>query len=213
MKNYYHKTEIEVGIDEAGRGSLAGPIFAAAVIWPKNKDLPGIMDSKKLTSQKRKELRELIEKYAIDYCVAYIDNNEIDKINIGVANMKVMHQAISGINTKFETILVDGNHFKPYPNQLHRCFVGGDNKFTSIACASILAKTYHDDYVEKICTLYPKLNDYDWLNNMCYGTEKHLNAIKKYGITKYHRRSYGNCKTAPLRSDINYNDIQSNDPS
>lgn len=203
MENYYHETEIEVGIDEAGRGCLAGPIFAAAVIWPKDKELPGVKDSKKLTPAKRKELRELIEKFAIDYCVAYIDNNEIDNTNIGKANMKVMHEAIAGINTEFDTILVDGNHFKAYPFKSHRCFVGGDNKYMSIACASILAKTYHDDYIENLCTLYPKLNEYDWLSNMCYGTEKHLNSIKKLGISKYHRRSYAGCDKAKLRTDIN----------
>ena len=203
MQNYYNKSDIEVGVDEAGRGCLAGPIFAAAVIWPKDKDLPGVKDSKKISPHKRKQLRNEIEKYAIDYCVAYIDNDEIDIINIGKANMKVMHEAISGLQTEFDTILVDGNHFKSYQFKSHRCIVGGDDKYMSIACASILAKTYHDDYIENLCTLYPKLNEYDWLNNMSYGTEKHLNSIKKLGISKYHRRSYGGCKTSKVRTDIN----------
>lgn len=199
MNNYYHKTEVEVGVDEAGRGCLAGPIFAAAVIWPKDKELPGVKDSKKLTATKRQELREFIEKYAIDYAVAYIDNQEIDKINIGKANMKVMHEAIAELYTPFDTILVDGNHFKAYPFKSHRCFVGGDNKYMSIACASILAKTYHDDYIENLCIKHPELNDYDWMSNMTYGTETHLNAIKKYGISKYHRRSYACCMNVKLR--------------
>lgn len=206
MQNYYNKTEIEVGVDEAGRGSLAGPIFAAAVIWPKDKDLPGVKDSKKLTPQKRKQLREEILKYAIDYCVAYIDNDEIDEINIGKANMKAMHEAINGIKTDFDTILVDGSYFKPYLFKSHRCIVKGDDKYMSIACASILAKTYHDDYIQQLCSKYPLLNDYDWLSNMCYGTQTHMDAIKKYGISKYHRKSYVNCKNVPMRTDISYDD-------
>lgn len=200
MKNYYHKTEIEVGTDEAGRGCLAGPIFAAAVIWPKDKDLPGVKDSKKLKASERKELRELIEEHAIDYAVAYIDNEEIDKINIGKANMKVMHEAIDGLFTPFDTILVDGNHFKSYPSKSHQCIVKGDNKYMSIACASILAKTYHDDYIENLCIKHPELNDYNWLNNMTYGSKAHLDAIKKYGITKYHRQSYSCCANVKLRN-------------
>jgi ribonuclease HII len=204
MKNYFNKTEIEVGTDEAGRGCLAGPIFAAAVIWPKDKELPGVKDSKKITPQKRKQLRSEIEKHAIDYCVAYIDNDEIDVINIGKANMKVMHEAIAGLQTEFDTILVDGNHFKSYHFKSHRCIVGGDNKYMSIACASILAKTYHDDYIQHLCSKYPKLNDYDWLSNMCYGAPKHLDAIKKYGVSKYHRKTYAGCTGVFERDDIEY---------
>lgn len=206
LLNYYNKDEIEVGIDEAGRGCLAGPIFAAAVIWPKDKNIPEIKDSKKLTPEKRRYLRELIQKYAIDYCVAYIDNNEIDKINILAANMKAMHEAISGLRTDFDTLLVDGNYFKPYQFKSHRCIIKGDDKYISIACASILAKTYHDDYIEDLCYKYPLLNDYDWLKNQCYGSEKHINVIKEKGITKFHRRSFGLCQTASYRTDINYDD-------
>lgn len=204
MKNYFNKTEIEAGTDEAGRGCLAGPIFAAAVIWPKDKELPGVKDSKKLTPQKRKQLRTEIEKHAIDYCVAYIDNDEIDVINIGKANMKVMHEALGGLQTEFDTILVDGNHFKSYQFKSHRCFIGGDNKYMSIACASILAKTYHDDYIQHLCSKYPKLNDYDWLSNMSYGAPKHLDAIKKYGVSKYHRKTYAGCAGVFEREDIEY---------
>lgn len=206
MKNYYHSTEIEVGTDEAGRGCMAGPIFAAAVIWPKDRPLIGIKDSKKLKPEKRKQLRLEIEKYAIDYCVAYIDNDEIDRTHIGKANMKAMHEAIDGIMTPFDTILVDGTYFKPYFMKSHRCFKGGDNLYTSIACASILAKTYHDDYIENLCKTYPQLNDYEWTKNMCYGTEPHMDAIKKYGISKYHRKSFGICGQVPLRKDIKYHD-------
>lgn len=206
MKNYYHAEEIEVGIDEAGRGCLAGPIFAAAVIWDKNRPIIGVKDSKKLTPQKRKKLREEIEKYAIDYCVAYIDNDYIDKTHIGKANMKAMHQALSGITTDYDTILVDGIYFKPYSFKSHRCFKGGDNLYTSIACASILAKTYHDDYIENLCKMYPQMEQYEWMSNMCYGTEAHFTAIKKYGITKFHRKSFGICGQVPMRKDIKYHD-------
>jgi ribonuclease HII len=202
MQNYYNKTEIEVGIDEAGRGCLAGPIFAAAVIWPKDKIIVGVKDSKKLSSEQRKTLREEIEHNAIDYCVAYIDNDEIDKTHIGHANMKAMHEAITGITTDFDTLLVDGKYFKPFGSKSHKCIIKGDDKYTSIACASILAKTYHDDYIEMLCRKHIQLKDYDWLNNMCYGTENHINSIKKYGITKYHRRSFGLCQSASIRTDI-----------
>jgi len=202
MENYYNKTEIEVGVDEAGRGSLAGPVFAAAVIWPKDKIIVGIKDSKKLTPLKRRQLREEIEKHAIDYCVAYIDNDEIDKTHIGIANMMAMHEAIKGIMTPFDNILVDGNYFTPFSMKSHKCITKGDNKYVSIACASVLAKTYHDDYIDNLCLKHPQLSDYDWKNNHCYGSDKHIKAIKKYGITKYHRKSYSNYRQLPVRKDI-----------
>jgi ribonuclease HII len=202
MELYYNKTEIEVGIDEAGRGCLAGPVFAAAVIWPKDLEIPEIRDSKKLSPHRRKELRKVIIENAIDYSVAYIDNNEVDITNILKANMKAMHEAIDGLTENFDTLLIDGNYFKSYGFKSHRCIVGGDDKYMSIACASILAKTYHDDYIEYLCSKYPRLNQYNWLSNMCYGTQTHLAAIKKYGITKYHRKTFKGCNGYPLRNDI-----------
>lgn len=193
---------IEVGLDEAGRGCLAGPIFAAAVIWDKNKPFPAINDSKKLTKKKRQELRTVIEAEAIDYCVAYIDNNDIDETHIGIANMKAMHEAIEGLETPFDMLLVDGVNFKKYEDKPHVCITKGDSKLVSIASASVLAKTYHDDYIEQLCHQHPQLNDYDWMNNMCYGSAKHMKAIKEHGITKYHRQSYSPCANMPMRDDI-----------
>jgi ribonuclease HII len=202
MELFYDKNEIEAGVDEAGRGCLAGPIFAAAVIWPKDKDLVGVKDSKKLTAKQRKQLRQQIEENCIDFCVAYIDNNEIDNTHIGHANMKAIHEALDGLNTEFETILVDGKYFKSYGSTPHKCIIGGDNKYMSIACASILAKTYHDDYIESLCDKFPLLDVYDWRNNMTYGTSKHIDAIQTYGITKYHRKNYNICKGMTVRDDI-----------
>lgn len=202
MELFYNQNDIEAGVDEAGRGCLAGPIFAAAVIWPKDKELKGVKDSKKLSAKQRKELRIEIEKNCIDFCVAYIDNNEIDNTHIGHANMKAIHEALKGLKTDVDLILVDGKYFKPFCLTSHKCIIGGDNKYMSIACASILAKTYHDDYIESLCNKYPLLDVYDWRNNMTYGTAKHIDAIKKYGITKYHRQSYNICKGQPIRLDI-----------
>lgn len=199
LQPYLNPDQIEVGIDEAGRGCFAGPIFAAAVIWDKNKHIEGVKDSKKLTAKKRKELRDIIQEEAIEYCVAYIDNHEIDKTNITAANMKAFHEALGGLQQHFDMILVDGSYFKPYPFKSYKCIPQGDNKFISIACASILAKTYHDEYIEQLCHQYPVLNDYDWLSNMTYGTQKHRDAIKKYGITKFHRKSYVSCQGYPMR--------------
>ncbi|NDB85286.1 MAG: ribonuclease HII, partial [Alphaproteobacteria bacterium] len=172
MELFYNQDDIEAGIDEAGRGCLAGPIFAAAVIWPKDKELKGVKDSKKLTAKQRKDLRNEIEANCIDFCVAYIDNDEIDNTHIGHANMKAFHEALKGLSVEFDTILVDGKYFKPFCITPHKCIIGGDNKYMSIACASILAKTYHDDYIENLCKTHPLLEVYDWRNNMTYGTAK-----------------------------------------
>ena len=204
MKNYFDEDKLEAGIDEVARGCLAGPVFSAAVIWPKEldmseEDIPTIKDSKKLSRKRRAFLRDFIEENALDFSVAYVEPKTIDKMNILNASHLAMHRAIKGLNITPELLLVDGNSFKPYYDDTrelidHQCIVEGDNKYISIACASILAKEYHDDYIKKLCEDQPNLNIYDWQNNMCYGTETHLNAIKEHGISKYHRKTFGICK-------------------
>jgi ribonuclease HII len=201
MNKYYSKSKLEVGIDEVGRGCLAGPVVAAAVIWPKdiNDDLElQITDSKKLSRKKRNELRYFIEENAIDFSVAFIDEKIIDKKNIFNATQLAMHKALDKLNTIPELILVDGDKFKPYiyNNDIieNICIIKGDLHYKSIACASILAKEYHDDYIKKICETNISYNNYDLLNNMGYGTKKHIDAIKKNGIIEIHRKTFGICK-------------------
>jgi ribonuclease HII len=194
---------IEVGIDEAGRGCLSGRVYVGAVVLPR--EIPDdpmfkqIRDSKKISRKKRAELRKYIEKIAVAYHVAYAEPDEIDDTNILVATLKTMHRALDGIKEKFNFILVDGNQFRPYISKEgemipHHMVKGGDNIYYSIAAASILAKEYHDDYVKELCHNNPEMKIYDWENNMCYGSKKHRDAIAKYGITKYHRRTFGICK-------------------
>ena len=203
INKYYDINKLEVGVDEVARGCLAGPVFSAAVIWPKEVEDEyfenQIKDSKKLSRQKRHILRQFIEENAIDFSVSYVTNTVIDKVNILNATHKAMHNALDNLNVVPELILVDGNSFKPYYNNdeliENICVVEGDSKYLSIACASILAKEYHDDYIKKLCNDDPKLNVYDWTNNMCYGTKKHIDAIKKHGLSHYHRKTFGICKT------------------
>jgi len=199
MKKYY-SNKLEVGIDEVARGCLAGPVFTSAVIWPKDLDCEfenEIKDSKKLSRNKRNLLREYIECNAIDFSVGYKDNTVIDKYNILNATHMAMHDALDNLNIVPELILVDGNSFKPYyhNNDIieHTCIIEGDNSYLPIACASILAKEYHDEYIKNLIEKEVDLNKYDWLNNMCYGTKKHIDAIKEYGISKYHRKTFGIC--------------------
>jgi len=200
MNKYFSKNKLEVGIDEVGRGCLAGPVFTAAVIWPKDLDCKyecEIKDSKKLSKKKRKFLKDYIEENAISFSIGYKDNTIIDKYNILNATHMAMHDAITNLNIIPELLLVDGNSFNPYyyKNELieHICIVEGDNKYISIACASILAKEYHDEYIKKLVEDNSDLNKYDWNNNVCYGTKKHIDAIKQYGITNYHRKTFGIC--------------------
>jgi ribonuclease HII len=205
MEIFYDNDLLEAGIDEVARGTLAGPVFAAAVILPKDFEIEVdglvVKDSKKLTRQKRDLLRGYIEENAIDFSVASVDNNQIDQLNILNATYLAMHKAIKGLNVTPEFLLVDGNNFKPYydhdhDNELidHMCVIKGDSKYAAIACASILAKVYHDDYIDKICDETPELNRYNWKSNMCYGTVDHLSSIKQYGITEHHRKTFGICK-------------------
>ncbi len=184
---FYKKSGIEAGCDEAGRGPLAGAVFASSVIWPKSLVLPEIDDSKKLSEKKRLILRDYIEKNAIDYFVSMVDVEEIGQINILNASIKAMHLALDGLSVKFSRILVDGNRFKQYRDIEHITIVKGDGKYLSIAAASILAKTYRDEYMQKLDKEYPY---YMWKNNKGYGTKAHREAILKYGLTKYHRKKF-----------------------
>lgn len=187
LKKYFDKNLIEAGCDEAGRGCLAGPVFAAAVILPKNFRNKLLDDSKKLTEKQRLELRPIIEREAIAFAVAQVTAQEIDKINILNASILAMHRAIENLGVIPESLLIDGNRFKKYKNIPHQCIIKGDGKFMSIAAASVLAKTYRDDYVDELHLKFPQ---YDWLNNKTYGTLKHRKAIEKFGITEHHRKSF-----------------------
>jgi len=204
LESHYTPNLLEAGVDEVARGCLAGPVFAAAVIWPRDidgiEDHPIIRDSKKLSRKRRDYLREYIESTAIDFSVASVNNQEIDSINIRNAAFLAMHRAIEGLNVTPEFLLVDGNAFTPYLTQdtrdviEHKCIIAGDDKYQSIAAASILAKVYHDDYIDNLVEENPELSKYNWTRNMCYGTAEHINAIKEHGITPYHRKSFGPCK-------------------
>ena len=178
---------IEAGCDEAGRGCLAGPVFAAAVILPQDFSNDLLNDSKQLTEKQRYLLRPIIEKEALAWAVGVVSAEEIDKINILAASFLAMHRAVDDLKIRPEHLLIDGNRFKPYGNVPFTTIVKGDGKMASIAAASILAKTYRDDFMNKIAVEYPQ---YDWLLNKGYPTVKHRNAIKEYGITPYHRKSF-----------------------
>ncbi len=184
---FFNKNGIEAGCDEAGRGPLAGPVFASSVIWPKSLLVPEIDDSKKLNEKKRILLRDYIERNAVDFHVAMIDIDEIARINILNAAIKAMHLALDGLSVKFNRILVDGNRFKDYKNIEYHTVIKGDGKYLSIAAASILAKTYRDDYMQKLHKEYPL---FQWSKNKGYGTKAHREAILKYGLTKYHRKKF-----------------------
>ena len=185
--NSYQTDLIEAGCDEAGRGCYAGPVFAAAVILPNNFYHHLLNDSKQVKEKDRNELRIYIEQNAISYAVAMIDNVEIDKINILKASFKAMHKAIDKLKIKPQFLAIDGNRFYKYKNVQHQCVVKGDAKYANIAAASILAKTYRDEYMLK---LHKKFSEYDWKNNKGYGTLVHRNAIKEFGLCQYHRKSY-----------------------
>lgn len=187
LKPYFQKNTMEAGCDEAGRGCLAGPVYAAAVILPPDYKNEMLNDSKQLSEKKRDELRAEIERDAISFCVASMDNNEIDQINILKASILSMHKAVSGLKTIPQLLLIDGNKFIPYENIPHKCIVKGDATYMSIAAASILAKTYRDEFMYKIAKEFP---EYHWEENKGYPTKSHRAAIMEYGITKYHRLSY-----------------------
>jgi len=186
LESYFEKLN-EAGTDEAGRGCLAGPVTAAAVILPTTFKNMTLNDSKKLSEGKRMLLRPIIEVEAVSFGVAYIQPKIIDKINILNASILGMHKAIEKLSQEPEFIIVDGNKFKPYKNIPFECIVKGDGKYMSIAAASVLAKTHRDAYMERIHKEYPM---YNWKQNKGYPTLEHREAIRKYGITKYHRRSF-----------------------
>ena len=183
----YQYDFIEAGCDEAGRGCLAGPVFAAAVIFPADYCNPILNDSKKLSEKKRMELRPIIEKEALAFAVASVSAMEIDKINIHKASYLAMHKALDSLGTIPQFLIIDGNKFIPYRQTPHACIVKGDGKYLSIAAASILAKTYRDEYMEGIAADFP---EYDWLQNKGYPTIKHRQAVLKLGLTPHHRKTF-----------------------
>ena len=187
LKSHYYEGKIEAGCDEAGRGCLAGSVYAAAVILPENYQNDLLNDSKQLTEKKRYQLREIIQRDAVAWAVGIVTPEEIDKINILNASILAMHRALDQLNVRPEAIIIDGNRFKKYQDLPHTTIVKGDGKYLSIAAASILAKTYRDDYMNELAKEYPQ---YDWLSNKGYPTKKHREAIRQYGITPYHRKSY-----------------------
>ena len=187
LENHYYEGLVEAGCDEAGRGCLAGSVFAAAVILPPDYENELLNDSKKLTDRKRKQLREIIEHDAVDWAVGIVEPGEIDEINILNASILAMHRALDQLKVCPEAVIVDGNRFKPYRDLPYTTIVKGDGKYLSIAAASILAKTYRDDYMDRLAEDYPQ---YDWKSNKGYPTKKHRQAIRECGITPFHRRSF-----------------------
>ena len=187
LASNYFDGVVEAGCDEAGRGCLAGSVYAAAVIFPPGYANDELNDSKQLTDKRRKQLREIIERDALAWAVGIVTPEEIDKINILNASILAMHRALDQLTVRPEAVIVDGNRFKPYNKLPHATIVKGDGKYLSIAEASILAKTYRDDYMDKLAEEYPH---YDWLGNKGYPTKKHREAIKIHGITPYHRKSF-----------------------
>jgi len=187
LKPFYNVDLIEAGCDEAGRGCLAGSVYAAAVILPKDYVNEELDDSKKLTKKRRYALREIVQRDALAWAVGIVSSDEIDKINILNASILAMHRALDQLNLRPEYIIVDGNRFKKYQDIPYSTIVKGDGTYLSIAAASVLAKTYRDDYMNELAEQYPQ---YDWKNNKGYPTKKHRTAIKEYGITPFHRKSY-----------------------
>ena len=187
LKSFFHKTSVEAGCDEAGRGCLAGPVYAAAVILPKRYRNKWLNDSKKLSDKDRYELRPEIEEKALGWAVGVVTHQEIDEINILNASFLAMHRALDQLNQIPELLLIDGNRFNRYKDIEHKCIIGGDGKFLSIAAASILAKTYRDDFMKEAATRHPQ---YAWESNMGYATKKHRNAIKEHGACELHRMSF-----------------------
>jgi ribonuclease HII len=198
LRPYYQNKLREAGCDEAGRGCLAGPVFAAAVILPPRFRHPLLNDSKLMKPEERYQLRELIRKKALAWAVASVDHNEIDRINILRASFKAMHLALEQLPILPELILVDGHLFTPYATIPHKCMIRGDAEFASIAAASVLAKTYRDDYMQQLHVSFP---EYGWLKNKGYGTLEHRKAIAQFGLTPFHRRSF---QIRDLQIDIDF---------
>jgi len=184
---YLHQNVLEAGCDEAGRGCIAGPVCAASVILPHHFYHPLLNDSKKLSEEARYTLRPIIESEAIAFAVAFVDHKEIDKINILQASFKAMHKAVGSMKLQPDLLLIDGNRFKPYKNIPHECIIKGDGKYASIAAASILAKTYRDDFMLR---LHKKFPVYNWKQNKGYPTVTHRNAVLEHGMSSYHRQTF-----------------------
>lgn len=195
LKNYYEQGRVEAGCDEAGRGCLAGSVYAAAVILPPDYHNERLNDSKKLTARQRYALRQDIERDAVAWAVGVVTPQEIDQINILNASILAMHRALDQLQVRPEAIIVDGNRFKPYHDLPHTTIVKGDGKYLSIAAASILAKTYRDDEMIRLAQEYP---DYDWQHNMGYPTRKHREAIRQHGVTPHHRRTFNLLRSEEL---------------
>lgn len=198
LKLFYQTELIEAGCDEAGRGCLAGPVFAAAVILPEGFYHEKLNDSKQVKEDDRYELKQFIEKTAICYHVAMVDHEEIDRINILNASFKAMHLALDKLKKKAQFLIIDGNRFTRYKKVPHQCIVQGDAEYASIAAASILAKTYRDDFMRNLHIEFPH---YKWNTNKGYGTEEHRKAIEQFGLSPYHRRSF-QCTSNQLELDI-----------
>lgn len=206
LRKFIEPGRIEVGIDEVARGCLVGRVYAAAVIWPADLENPlicRIRDSKKLTPIQRSELRQFIEQNAIAWSIGWVDEATIDEINIRNATFRAMHNAIKTMQIenpllRIDHLLIDGNAFTPYPMLDHTCIVKGDNSVLPIACASILAKTHRDEYLASLARTYPGLHVYGWHKNNGYGTKDHTEAIRIHGISQFHRRTFGICKTSAL---------------
>jgi ribonuclease HII len=187
LRSSFTKTLIEAGCDEAGRGCLAGPVFAAAVIFPKKYRNRKLNDSKLLTKEEREELRLVVERDALAWSVAQVDHQEIDRINILNASFKAMHLALEKLTVEPELILIDGNRFHPFRTIKHECIIKGDGKYLSIAAASILAKTYRDDFMNQLAVQF---TGYGWETNVGYATLQHREGIRVHGITPFHRKSF-----------------------
>ncbi|CAM1358456.1 ribonuclease HII [Tenacibaculum xiamenense] len=187
LKLKFSDFSLEAGTDEAGRGCLSGPVVAAAVILPEDFSHELLNDSKQLSEKQRKKLRPYIEENAIAFGVSFIDQTEVDELNVLQASITGMHRAIAKLKTAPEFIVVDGNKFRPYEEIPHETIVKGDGKYMNIAAASVLAKTYRDDYMEKIHEEFP---EYNWKKNKGYPTKEHRNAIREFGATQYHRKSF-----------------------
>jgi ribonuclease HII len=187
LQPFFQDQLVEAGCDEAGRGCYAGPVFAAAVILPRDFFHPELNDSKQVTPEKRKELKYFIKEHAIAYAVAMVDNDEIDQINILRASFKAMHLALDKLRKRPSLLLIDGNRFTPYRKLKHQCIIQGDATYASIAAASILAKTHRDSYMRQLHKEYPH---YNWRQNKGYGTEEHRLAIEKHSLCRYHRMSF-----------------------
>jgi ribonuclease HII len=196
---FQEKGLVEAGCDEAGRGCLAGSVYAAAVIFPEDYQNEELNDSKQLTAKQRKKLRDIIERDATAWAVGIVTPEEIDKINILNASILAMHRALDQLKVRPEAVIVDGNRFKPWQNVRYATIVKGDGKYLSIAAASILAKTYRDDYMEALAEEFPQ---YDWMSNKGYPTKKHRDAIRQYGITPYHRKSFNMLGDGQLSFDF-----------